>query len=249
MGADPNMVLPEYYNVCDYQEILQYANDRHIQVIPEFDMPGHSYAAIKSMEARYRFYSSKGDIKKAEEFFLSELSDTSSYQSTQKYHHNTMNPCLESTYRFIKHVINATKEIHKHYQPLTIYHFGGDEVPTGAWQHSPSCINLVGFGGDDIKRRVKEHFVQRIGTITNSLGLSLGGWDDFFPAYKLVLPNVTAWSWNDLPEIGAGEKAYLLARVGYKVLEYKFKRKIYLFVVVCLLARVFYLIKLRISIS
>lgn len=39
-----------YYTVKDYQEILRYADDRHVMVIPEFDMPGHGHAAIKAMQ-------------------------------------------------------------------------------------------------------------------------------------------------------------------------------------------------------
>lgn len=219
MGSDPTMDRRQYYSVADYQEILQYANDRHIQVIPELDMPAHSYAAIKSMQARYRFYSSKKDSKKAEEFFLSELSDNSQYASIQQYFGNTMNPCLESTFKFIKHVFNAVKEIHKHFQPLTTYHFGGDEVPKGAWENSPSCINLASFSEVDLSTRVKEHFLQRISGIASSLGLSLGGWADIFPNNKLISANVTTWSWDDLPGADKREKAYFLARKGYKVLE------------------------------
>ncbi len=42
-----------HYTVNEYREILQYAEDRHIQVLPEFDMPGHANAAITAMEARF----------------------------------------------------------------------------------------------------------------------------------------------------------------------------------------------------
>lgn len=44
----------KYYNKEDYQEILRYADEHHVQVIPEIDMPGHANAAIKSMEKRYQ---------------------------------------------------------------------------------------------------------------------------------------------------------------------------------------------------
>ena len=39
-----------YYTVDEYKEILRYANDRHVEIIPEFDMPGHGHAAIKAMQ-------------------------------------------------------------------------------------------------------------------------------------------------------------------------------------------------------
>jgi len=50
LGSGPDEpTASTYYSVDDYKEILQYANDRHIQVIPEFDMPGHGYAAVKGL--------------------------------------------------------------------------------------------------------------------------------------------------------------------------------------------------------
>jgi len=50
-----------YYTVEDYQRILRRAAARHVEVIPEFDMPSHSHAAIKSMERRYHRLSNHPD--------------------------------------------------------------------------------------------------------------------------------------------------------------------------------------------
>lgn len=71
-----------YYSVRDYQDILRHANKLHIQVIPEFDMPGHARAAIKSMEYRYNNLKEK-NITAAAQFLLSELGDQSLYKSIQ----------------------------------------------------------------------------------------------------------------------------------------------------------------------
>jgi hexosaminidase len=62
-----------WYTVSDYQSILSYAAERHITVIPEFDMPGHAHAAIVSMLARYK---STGDTQ----YLLTDLNDTSVYE-------------------------------------------------------------------------------------------------------------------------------------------------------------------------
>jgi len=56
LGSGPfaNSSGSGYYTVDDYRRILSRAAERHVEIIPEFDMPSHSHAAIKSMEARYR---------------------------------------------------------------------------------------------------------------------------------------------------------------------------------------------------
>ena len=63
-------------------DILKYAKERHIRIIPEIDIPGHSRAAIKAMNARYRKYIDT-DQSKAEEYLLIDFADTSQYLSAQ----------------------------------------------------------------------------------------------------------------------------------------------------------------------
>ncbi|MEL6944394.1 MAG: family 20 glycosylhydrolase, partial [Bacteroidota bacterium] len=70
-----------YYTKAEFIELLQYANDRHIEVIPEINVPGHARAAIKAMEARYRKYIAESDTTKAEQYLLSDLADESEYFS------------------------------------------------------------------------------------------------------------------------------------------------------------------------
>nr|WP_305462901.1 family 20 glycosylhydrolase [Photobacterium leiognathi] len=64
LGAGPNKKT-QYYSVEDYKNILKYANDRNITVIPELDMPGHARAAILAMESRYRKLKSQGKNKRS----------------------------------------------------------------------------------------------------------------------------------------------------------------------------------------
>ena len=60
-GPDAEGLGCGYYSVQDYKDIVQYAADRHIEVIPEIDLPGHSHAAIKAMELRRKRYLAKGN--------------------------------------------------------------------------------------------------------------------------------------------------------------------------------------------
>ena len=88
----------------DYRNILRYAKERHITVTPEFDMPGHAYAAVVSMKARYHKYKDT-NLTKAEEFLLSDFNNTSQYYSAQDFTDDVINPCLESTYVFLDHLV------------------------------------------------------------------------------------------------------------------------------------------------
>ncbi|KAL9962565.1 hypothetical protein ACROYT_G031675 [Oculina patagonica] len=128
-----------FYSASDYCEILRYAQERHIRVIPEFDMPGHAHAAIKAMDAKFENFSSTGNLKEAEMYLLSDANDKSKYLSAQYFKDNSINPCLESTYNFIEKVVSSVQLLHSGIQPLTTFHFGGDEVPVGAWTGSPAC--------------------------------------------------------------------------------------------------------------
>lgn len=125
----------------NYKEILRYATERHVEVIPEFDMPGHSTAAIKAIQAR----ETRARRKKSHEatFSVVDENDHSVYKSGQNYKLNAMNPCVPSTYRFVETVMRAVKEMHRDIQPLAFYHFGGDEVAEGAWSMSPACAELM----------------------------------------------------------------------------------------------------------
>ena len=76
-------------------------------------MPGHSRAAIRSMEVRYDRLMAKGDRAGAERFRLVEPGDTTRYSSVQHYDDNTLNVCIPSTYRFIDTVIDAIAALHK----------------------------------------------------------------------------------------------------------------------------------------
>src|SRR5439155_662854 len=102
-GSGPDVDRPwgsGFYSRADYVEILRYAAARHIEVIPEIEMPGHARAAIKSMEAN-------------QQYRLNDPDDRSVYTSAQGYHDNVMNPALESTYRFIERVVGELVAMHR----------------------------------------------------------------------------------------------------------------------------------------
>ena len=210
-----------YYSLNDYKEILQFAADRNIEVIPEFDMPGHAHAAIKAMEARYFRFMEEGNEMKANEFLISEINDTSLYRSRQQYTDNAINPCIPSTYNFIRHLATEVKKMHDGIQDLRIFNYGGDEVAHGAWQNSSACKDILMM---DNATNLQEMFVRNVSIETAKLGLDLAGWedgllDDEVPYNTSFLENnhLYAYAWQNIWENGYGNRAYKLANAGYRV--------------------------------
>ena len=230
-GPDTNTTGTGYYSTEDYREILRHANERHIQVIPEFDFPGHSHAAIKSMIARHDRLVTQGKENEAKEFLISDFKDESRYLSVQLFTDETANSCLISTYRFIEQVLRELANLHHDIQPLTIYHFGGDEVPGGAWKKSPACEKLarkLNFTSNSIHihKKLKEYFLKRISNMTAQMNMAMAGWGDFLfeKSTRTLLtreffPNkeVYSFSWSRTGAAKNLREVSLMANHGYKV--------------------------------
>ena len=81
-----------------------------------------------------------------ESYLLSDVITDTNILSPQKWTANVVSPCLNTTFRFIEKVVDEFIEIHKIIQPLKIFHIGGDEVPHGVFDHSPSCKKHIDNG-------------------------------------------------------------------------------------------------------
>lgn len=188
-------------------------------------MPGHFRAAIKSMEARFKKYMTSNPAL-ANQYRLVDPDDTSKYESVQMFDDNAINPCIESTYAFVEKVVSEIKKMYEGHQTLKFFHFGGDEVPELALVNSTKCQEFTKKNPFyNTTHRLKEYFVLRVSTITNSLGLDLAGWEDGLlqeggvPFKRTELPNSVVYgnAWQNIWEWGAGRRAYDLANSGYKV--------------------------------
>ena len=220
-----------FYSRADYVEILRYAAARHIEVIPELEMPGHARAAIKAMEARFRALRAKGDEEGARRFLLSDPEDRSEYTSAQLYHDNVMNPALPSTYAFVAQVVQDLAALHREAgAPLRNLHVGGDEVPAGVWERSPKALASM---REERLESVDDFwflFYGRVEQILRPLGIPLSGWEEIavrktrLDGKPVLIPNPgfagrgwRAYVWNNVPGGGAEDLAYRLANGGYKV--------------------------------
>jgi len=207
-----------FYSHADYRELVRYAAARHIEVIPEIEMPGHARAAIKSM---------KGN----QQYRLDEAEDRSAYVSVQGYPDNVMNPALESTYRFIERVVGDLAALHREAgAPLRHIHMGGDEVPNGVWQGSPAVQAYMKAHDLTSVDDLWFAFYGRIEQILKAQSVSLGGWEEIAvrktrrDGHRMNIPNPDfaargwrAYVWNNVPGWGAEDLAYRLANGGYDV--------------------------------
>jgi hexosaminidase len=233
-GSGPDVDRPYgsgFLSRADYAEILRYAAARHIDVIPEIEMPGHARAAVKAMEARTRALSAAGDSEGAKRYLLSDPEDESEYTSAQLYHDNVMNPALPSTYAFVERVVQDLVALHREAGvPLRNLHVGGDEVPAGVWERSPAAQAYVkehGLGSVDDLWFV---FYGRVAEILKAHGLTPSGWEEIavrktrLDGQPKLIPNPgfadrgwRAYVWNNVPGWGGEDLAYRLANGGYKV--------------------------------
>ena len=169
---DRNSPANGFYTHEDFVEILRYAWERRIRVIPEFDTPGHSRAAIHAMEYRA---AKTGD----DSFLLSEAADTSKYMSAQDYTDNALNVALPSAYKFVETVFDAIIAYYQEAEvPLVAVHVGGDEVPKGAWTGSPACQALMQELGATEIGAVKEYYINRVLDIAEARGVKIAGWQE-----------------------------------------------------------------------
>ena len=219
-GVDASSSVNGYYSVADYSEILQAATARHIQVLPSLDMPGHSRAAIKAMEARYNKYSKLEDQEKAEQYLLHDPNDLTKYSSVQFYNDNTINACQESSYAFVEKVMQEVQKIHTDAgQPLTRYHIGADET-AGAWLESEVCKSFVANNDKGVTeaKQLGAYFVERVSNMLAEMGIEAAGWSDGLEHTKKEnMPAVVqANAWDHLPW-QAHEKVNELANRNWQV--------------------------------
>ncbi|WP_316841678.1 family 20 glycosylhydrolase [Pedobacter gandavensis] len=235
-GSGPFLNNPHgtgHYSTADFIEILKHANARHIRVIPEIEAPGHARASIRAMEARYHKFMKAGQPKAASEYLLQDLNDRSTYRSVQNWNDNVMDPSLPSVYHFMEKVSDEIIAMYKAANaPLQTIHFGGDEVPDGAWEGSPSSLAFV-KAHPELKdvNGLWVYFYSKLDDMLKQKNMFLSGWEEVgmqpvVTAGKksyvinpgLADKNIHLNVWNNIIGWGAEDLAYRLANVGYKVI-------------------------------
>ncbi|HCE44387.1 MAG TPA: beta-N-acetylglucosaminidase [Lentisphaeria bacterium] len=147
-----------FYTQDDIREIVKYAGDRFINVVPEIEMPGHAAAAIAS-------YPELGN------------SDIMDYKPEVKtrwgVHYYTFSP-TEKTFKFLEDVIEEVVALF----PGRYFHIGGDEAPKDQWKNSPTAQRFILDNGLKDEHELQSYFIKRIETILKKHNRVLIGWDE-----------------------------------------------------------------------
>ncbi|MCL6523178.1 MAG: family 20 glycosylhydrolase [Thermoflavifilum sp.] len=163
-----------YYTDAEIQEIVQYAADRYITVIPEIEMPGHSQAAL----AAYPWLGCKGFGPNYEVWTQWGVSP------------NVYCAGNDSTFMFLENVLTRVMQLF----PSHYIHIGGDECPKDHWKKCPLCQQRIKTLGLKNEEELQSYFIQRIEKFLNAHGRDIIGWDEILEGG--LAPNATVMSWR-----------------------------------------------------
>jgi hexosaminidase len=145
-----------YYTQSDIREVVAYAQARHITIVPEIEMPGHSTAAL---EAYPQFSCTGGPF-------------------TQPLVGGVFNgiycPGNDAAFEFVENILSEVFQLF----PGKYIHVGGDEVPTDNWKHCAKCQARMKAEGLTQERQLESYFIQRIEKFVNAHGKTLIGWSE-----------------------------------------------------------------------
>jgi hexosaminidase len=160
-----------YYTQEEIREVVQYARDRCVTIIPEIEMPGHAQAAIAA-------YPELGCTGQALEVgTIWGIID------------NVYCPS-EATFEFLENVLTEVMELF----PSEYIHIGGDECPKAQWKTNATCQKLIREHNLRDEDHLQSWFIQRIERFLNRNGRKLIGWDEILEGG--LAPNATVMSWR-----------------------------------------------------
>ena len=163
-----------YYSQIDIAEIVDYAAQRHIEVVPEIDIPGHAAALLAAHP---------------------ELScDGGSYQVEEHYgiFPDVLCPC-EKTFEFLAVLFAEVAELF----PFEYVHIGGDEVVKDKWQQCSRCQQLMQTRGMSSIDQLHGYFVSRVEAILASLGRRAIGWNEVMDGDVNTSTTIMCWTGFD----------------------------------------------------
>ncbi len=165
-----------FYTQDQIKEVVAYAASRHVEVIPEIEMPGHSMAAI----AAYPFLSTTPDKPKKVAKGWVNYGD---YE-----YNNVLNPS-DTTFQFLEDVLTEVMQLF----PSQYIHIGGDECSKRWWKESAFCQQLKKEKGLKDEKALQSYFIQRVEKFLNSKGKTIIGWNEILQGG--LAPNATVMSW------------------------------------------------------
>ena len=179
-----------YYTQAQVKEIVKYAADRFITIIPEIEMPGHSSAAI----AAYPQLSCFPD-KPTIQYYDKQCtwagdSTGKQVQQTWGVFDDVFCAGKENTFEFLQNVLDEVLPLF----PSTYIHIGGDESPKENWKRCAHCQQRIKDLNLKDEHELQSYFIQRIEKYLNAKGRRIIGWDEILEGG--LAPNATVMSWR-----------------------------------------------------
>jgi hexosaminidase len=186
--ADEPRNFGGFYTQDDIKEIVQYAKDRFVNILPEVDVPGHSLAAVASYpEISCTAEAVNYHVNSGEPFM-----DWSHGAPPIALVDNTLCPANEKAYEFLDKVFTELAALF----PFEYIHVGGDECPKNYWEKSDAIKSLMQKEGLKTQEEVQSYFEKRVEKIIESKGKKVIGWDEILEGG--LAPNAAVMSWRGI---------------------------------------------------
>ena len=186
--GNDNIHYGGFYTQEEVKDVVQYAADRHITIIPEIEMPGHASAAIAAYPELSCFptESTKHNPRAA----WSGDSTGKQVQQTWGVFDDVFCAGKDNTFQFLQNVLDEVMPLF----PGKYVHVGGDECPKNNWKRCPNCQQRMKDNNLKDEHELQSYFIQRMEKYLNSKGKTLIGWDEILEGG--LAPNAMVMSWR-----------------------------------------------------
>ncbi|MGH2648208.1 MAG: beta-N-acetylhexosaminidase, partial [Ginsengibacter sp.] len=174
-----------FYTQNDIKEIVEYAKERFVNILPEIDVPGHSLAAI----AAYPDLSCSGGVKN---IGVSSGENIKDWDTHTALYDDNLCPANENVYTFLDKVITEVAKLF----PFEYIHMGGDETFKTFWESSDAVKALMKREKLKTMEEVQSYFEKRVEKIVESKGKKFMGWDEILEGG--LAPNAVVMSWRGI---------------------------------------------------
>lgn len=175
-----------FYTHDDVREIIKYAAERNVTIVPEIDVPGHSMAALAAYPelscTDAKVYVNPG----------TQFADWWGNGTFSMKVENTLNPSEEKVYEFLDKVFTEVAMLF----PNPYIHVGGDECYKGFWKNDPGCQALMKKLGTHHVEDLQGYFMGRLDKMLAAKGKKLLGWDEILEGG--ISPGATVMSWRGM---------------------------------------------------
>jgi hexosaminidase len=175
-----------FYTQDDIRELVQYAKDRFVNILPEIDVPGHSLATVVA----YPELSCTPGVEKYTVRSGEVIMDWSRGAPPIALVDNTLCPANEKVYQFLDKVVTEVAQLF----PFEYIHMGGDEAPHNYWQKTPAIKALMQREKLKTMEQVQSYFTKRLEKIVQAKGKKFIGWDEILEGG--VTPTTAIMSWR-----------------------------------------------------